>query len=552
MCSKRVKIDDDNEDSGSSGTERHNSHLCRAKLPPETWSEIWLLLACLEDRIAVSHVCSEWRTMALADHRLWGHIAVRLDLLVTWRIRDWDEYARLGEEENRVAARWLRLAEHALERAGRTVSLDICIDHNGMTKDWITRFCALINKHAPRVVRFSLKLGCLVGLRECLRGFQSPMPNVRVLGLNALTFWPMPAGEIPFELFPNVEVFKSRPCDFENFDVPSTGLSKTIRSIRSNAATSASLCALLRAFTEPEHFAIRIAYTNPREDPEKEDLDYVQSRFEKLDQLELTFDWNCYAKTRRAMPRAASKPPYFSIGLHFTLNYAKNPEEEACMAIEDVFCDVVHATPIMLTLEQCEPPWKDLTDWDRKPIRIIVHDPATGQTRQLALHFRMLYHSPKSMQLLVEQLARSPISSLTVPWDLMNPLTAQLKEENLRTITDLTLIVTQLIKKDQNLLWPVLPGLQHVTLKVNYNPEAACDSPYFRLSFDVFRGALEKLVPPPAKLHTLSLHHIRTGGCKHEDWNSAQSLATRVYGLRILSAEEAGSSTWNSDCEYCW
>ncbi|KZW03123.1 hypothetical protein EXIGLDRAFT_828863 [Exidia glandulosa HHB12029] len=533
MCSKRVKT--------GSGSGDGTGHLCHAKLPPETWSEIWSLLARLEDRITVSHVCSEWRTMALADHRLWGHLAVRLDQLVTWRIRDWAERARLGEEENRVAARWLRLAEHALERAGHTVSLDIRINHEKMTNEWITEFCALINKHAPRVVRLSLKLGCPVGLRDCLRGFHSPMPNVRVLGLNVLYFMAIPAGNIPFALFPNLEVFKSRPCDFEDVALPLPGLSKAIQSVRSSADSSASLRALLRAFPEPKHFAIRIVYADKREDPERDgDLDYLRSRFEGLDRLELTWGWNCYAITRNAIPRTTPRPSYISIGLHCSLDHAYDPEKESYMAIEDTFSDIAPA-PITLILEQCDPPGKYLPEWEKKPFRITVHDPASGQTRQLALHWLMLYERPKVMQLLGDKLSGSPISSLTVPWDLMEPLMAQLKEENLRTITELTLIVTRRLKMNYIPLWPALPGLHHVTLKANYTSS----NKDLRLSFDVFRGALEKLVPPPAKLHTLSLHHVRTGGCKHQDWNFAQSLAARVYGLRILSAEKAGSWDWN-------
>ncbi|KZW03120.1 hypothetical protein EXIGLDRAFT_828860 [Exidia glandulosa HHB12029] len=541
MCSKRVKIDDDNDGAGSSVSEA--SH---AKLPHETWSEIWSLLARLEDRITVSHVCSEWRTMALGNDRLWGHIAVRLEKSDTWGVIKRAERARLRDEENRAAGRWLRLAEHALERAGRTISLDIRIVHSKTTNEWITRFCALINKYAPRIVRLSLKLGNADDLRTCLEGFTSPMPNVRVLGLNVLHAWGISAEDIPFTLCPNVEVFKSRPCDYEDVILPLPGLSKGIRSVRSNAASSASLCALLRAFPKPKDFAIRIAYADKREDPEEDgDLDYLRRRFRKLDRLELNFAWNCYVKTRTAVPRTTPRPTFLSIGLHSGLDYADTPEKEAYAAIRDVFLDLVPSNAITLTINQCEPPWKVLQDGDRKPVRITVHDPANGQTRQLALHSFLIYHRLKSMHLLGKQLARSPISSLTVPWDLMNPLMAQLKEENLRTITELTLIVTRRLKMDYNPLWPVLPGLHHVILKANYDSS----NKDLRLSFDVFRGALEKLVPPPAKLHTLSLHHVRTGGCKHQDWNSAQSLATRVYGLRILSAEKAGSWDWN--CQNC-
>ncbi|KZW03121.1 hypothetical protein EXIGLDRAFT_728631 [Exidia glandulosa HHB12029] len=544
MCSKRVKIDDDNDGSGS-------GHLCHAKLPPETWSEIWSLLASLEDRIAISLVCSHWRAIALADHQLWAHLSVHLERLSTYDINDEDERERLLIEEKTAAARWLRNAELALDRTCTAlITLDIRIDHHEVAAEWLAQLCALLNLHASHIARLWLHLVNPVFMNAVISGLESSMPLLRVLGL-ALSYRILEAVDVPFALFPNLKEFAGRPCSFLDFKASESLSLETVSTVRGDVETCADLTALLRTFPVPncKYLDLRISYAYKWEEPDEEDTDYYRSCFKGVDRLDLTWGWNSYAKTRTAIP-TTRRPPFIFIGLHERLDSnASQPEEEVCMGIEDAFCDLKPHSSIALRLEPCDPAWGNTSmRWqrDRKPICVTVHNPESLQTRQVAIHYLMLYQRPGPMKVLGARLSesRSLITSLTVPWDLMGMLMRQLllpskDSDGLRTITQLTLIVTRTLdsreeEETENLeYWPALPALRHVTLKTPYSDPSRLGGGY-KLTPTLFRSAVERLIPPPAKLETLSLHHVGTGYRHHSlNRNSVRDLATRVYGLHI-------------------
>ncbi|KZW03124.1 hypothetical protein EXIGLDRAFT_744277 [Exidia glandulosa HHB12029] len=556
MCSKRAKIEDDNKGSGSGVA---TSHLCHAKLPPEIWSEIWSLLASLEDRIAISRVCTEWRAIALSDHQLWAHLSVHLESLLRHDIADEDERARLSTKEMTAAARWLRNAERALDRTGRTalITLDIRVDHHKVLAIWLTQLCALLNLHASRILRLSLHLDHAHSMKFVLYDLGSPMPMLRVLGLT-MSRRSIDADDVPFALFPNLKEFAGLPCSFKFFKPSqSPAISQTlgtIRTVRGDVETCADLTALLRAFPACKSLDLRILSASKWEDPDEDETNHYRTCFEGLDRLDLTWAWNSYTKTRAAIPTTSGRrPPFIFIGLHSSLESdASDPEEEVCMGIEDAFCDLKPHSSITLRLEPCEPAW-DYHDTrpghqDKMPICVTVYDQESGQTRQVAVQYVMLCQRVGPMKVLGARLyeSRSVITSLTIPWNLMNILMPQLTEKGMRTITQLTLIVNGPLRsidyvrwvfgEEENFDWPLLPALRHVTLKSPYKTVRAA----YELSPSIFRSAVEKLVPPPAKLETLSLHHVCTGYREHPwNWNSVRDLATRVYGLHIYAEDSS-------------
>ncbi|KZW03115.1 hypothetical protein EXIGLDRAFT_759423 [Exidia glandulosa HHB12029] len=208
---------------------------------------------------------------------------------------------------------------------------------------------------------------------------------------------------------------------------------------------------------------------------------------------------------------------------------------DVCKAV-NIALDLSPA-PISLTLEPCDYAGKrsDSGAQYRDPVLITAHDPATLRTRQVGIHSQALYQRPSVWAAVASGIGLSPILNLTIPWDCMDALVKQLQPVNIGLVERLTIRVTS----DAGTLdmwrarslappsdWPVFPALRHLTVMQ--------DSDMHLLDPDLVRDAIQKLVPLPRQLDTLSLHHVRTGWpgwTGVNAWHSLLDAAAKVYGI---------------------
>ncbi|EJD45034.1 hypothetical protein AURDEDRAFT_165909 [Auricularia subglabra TFB-10046 SS5] len=168
----------------------HNAALSLQNcLPAELWLDVWARLS-LDDRVAVSHVCSRWRDLIISCPDMWTAI---------------DCFAFMGTTPDGSACRFSTagLVPVALERAkGMKLSLDFFFD-SSIGDSSVYRFADTLAPHAGNIA--ALDLTCTVQQSELILHVLQPLSALEGLVHGMLSPRPYiptqpPIFECPFVL----------------------------------------------------------------------------------------------------------------------------------------------------------------------------------------------------------------------------------------------------------------------------------------------------------------------------------------------------------------